>query len=116
MELLILYSLLLNYLDSLVANYTNLTLQINKNIFRNISIGNSTSNILLATSNYTGYFEDVSDILVFPLYYSQMFHLALQWIYYSNFEERLSLMFHNSTAKSEDIFKTYPTFGRYMFV
>jgi hypothetical protein len=58
----------------LVANYTNLTLQINKNILE--IYGNSTSNILLATSNYTGYFEDVSDILVFPLYYSQMFHLA----------------------------------------
>jgi hypothetical protein len=102
-------------LDSLVANYTNLTLQINKTSFRNISIGNSTSNILLATSNYTGYFEDVSEYSsISTILFSDVPSSSNGFIIQFSTNGSNIDVSQSYTAKSGGYIQTYPTFGRYV--
>lgn len=104
-------------LDSLVANYTNFSLQVNTTPFRNISIGNSTSNILLATSNYTGYFEDVSEYAsITSVLYSDVPSNSNGFIYQFSTNGSNVDITQQFTAKSNGYLQTYPTICRYFRV
>lgn len=104
-------------LDTLVANFSNTTTAINTSSFRNISIGNTTSNILLATSNYTGYFEDVSDYSsITTSVYSDVPSSSNGFLFQFSSDGSNVDVSQSYTAKSGGYLQNFPIINRYIRV